>query len=717
MGGDWPARVLAGCRKYWLAGLIILVPLVLIFPNLNAFPYPPHPGAYSDLAVTHYPNAIFLRQELLEHRVVPLWSPAILSGYPFFANPLSGLMYPPGWLALLFPLPAGFNLLVALHLILGAFGLVALLRAEGVGLQPSLLGGLVFILSPKFIAHYGAGHLTLIYAISWTPWLLWASRQQGKGAAGRLLWVQPGVWMAWIILADVRWSAYAGIAWWLYSIAHSHSKLRTVKTLFLHSSLACLLAAPLLIPLLEYASLSTRSLMTSVDILAFSLPPARLLSAAFPDFGGFHEWILYPGGAILCLSLLGIVRIRSSAAIRFWLGLALFCVLVALGGSIPGAELISQLPGVSLLRVPSRALFLLAICLSALVGSVVDVLSKGLPSGELRIARLILVGLSAYVLILLLGIGLISKKLPTNFIWGTGAVLLTCLGILFLLSQKGQRSWGIWFAALSCLILIDLWAVDRSMIVFRPHQEVISEGSPASAWLSSQPDLFRIYSPSYSLPQQTAARARLQLADGVDPLQLENYSRFMAGATGVSRPGYSVTLPSFGDADPGLANAGLTPDTYLLGLLNVRYIASEFEMAAPGLLLREKFDTTRVYENIVSLPRAWVQSEESAQGSQIVEAQVSKWLPNRIDINAQGPGQLILSEIAYPGWRARVDGAPVEIEEAAGLLRAVSLGAGDHQITFRFQPGSLYAGLGLAAIGLGFYFGFSRLQVARESRS
>jgi len=126
MGGDWPARVLAGCRKYWLAGFIILVPLVLIFPNLNAFPYPPHPGAYSDLAVTHYPNATFLRQELLEHRAVPLWSPAILSGYPFFANPLSGLMYPPGWLALLFPLPAGFNLLVALHLILGAFGLAAL---------------------------------------------------------------------------------------------------------------------------------------------------------------------------------------------------------------------------------------------------------------------------------------------------------------------------------------------------------------------------------------------------------------------------------------------------------------------------------------------------------------------------------------------------------------------------------------------------------------
>jgi hypothetical protein len=118
-------------RQYWLAGALILIPLLVILPQLNTFAYPPHPGAFSDLAVTHYPNAYFMQRELVAHRSVPLWSPLIMSGYPFAANPLSGLMYPPGWLALLLPLPAGMNLIAALHRPRGNRD--EFLRAEGAG--------------------------------------------------------------------------------------------------------------------------------------------------------------------------------------------------------------------------------------------------------------------------------------------------------------------------------------------------------------------------------------------------------------------------------------------------------------------------------------------------------------------------------------------------------------------------------------------------------
>ncbi len=104
-------------RKYFLAALFLL-PVMTLLPHLNQFPF--QPGAdYSDLLVTHYPNLLYLQRSLFEWKTIPLWSPAILSGYPFAADPLSSLFYLPGWLALFFSLPLGINLTVLLHLIWG----------------------------------------------------------------------------------------------------------------------------------------------------------------------------------------------------------------------------------------------------------------------------------------------------------------------------------------------------------------------------------------------------------------------------------------------------------------------------------------------------------------------------------------------------------------------------------------------------------------------
>jgi hypothetical protein len=197
----------------------LVLPLLLFLPGLAAFPYPSAEAIYSDLAISHFPNAVFLKNALLEWHQVPLWSPTILSGYPFAANPLSGLWYPPGWLALIFPLPLGFNLLIALHLLWGGIGLQRLLRSEGLVHEAALLGALAFEAMPKVFAHYGAGHLTLLYAIPWTPWLLLAERRayQVPRAAARL--AQPGLVLALIFLADVRWAVFAGILWLAYSLS------------------------------------------------------------------------------------------------------------------------------------------------------------------------------------------------------------------------------------------------------------------------------------------------------------------------------------------------------------------------------------------------------------------------------------------------------------------------------------------------------------------
>ncbi len=73
------------------------------------------------------------------------------------------------------------------------------------------------------------------------------------------------------------------------------------------------------------------------------------------------------------------------------------------------------------------------------------------------------------------------------------------------------------------------------------------------------------------------------LAEGIDPLQLSAYAAFMEKASGVPMEGYSVTLPPFASGRPEVDNRAYLPDARLLGLLNVRYVVSEFELVANDL--------------------------------------------------------------------------------------------------------------------------------------
>ena len=180
---------------------------------------PPGGGAFSDLLITHYPNLLYLRDSIFLTRQLPLWSTLIQSGAPFAANPLSGLFYLPGWFAMLFPLPAGLNLTVAAHVIFGTWGMYKFLRQRQVKEIGSIVGALSFGLIPKFAAHFGAGHITLLYSISWTPWLLFVSGADEQG------W-KTGAIAGLLFLADPRWSIYAGLMW-VSSVSYTHLTLPT----------------------------------------------------------------------------------------------------------------------------------------------------------------------------------------------------------------------------------------------------------------------------------------------------------------------------------------------------------------------------------------------------------------------------------------------------------------------------------------------------------
>jgi hypothetical protein len=690
--------------------IILLIPLMILLPGLRDFAYPLG-SEYSDLAISHYPNMLFLRETLAEGEGIPLWSNTILSGYPFFANPLSGLWYPPGWLLVILPLPLGFNLLIMLHMLWGGLGMYLLLRQRQIHMIPAVAGALAFELFPKFFAHFGAGHITLLFAVSWTPWLLLVEHIQ-EYRPGRAVRLLPALVMGVILLADVRWGLYAGVLWFFYSMylvfpdGYSGAVLvRWIKITTLQALVAVLIAAPLLLPLLEYTRLSTRHIMTADESLILSLPPSNLLGLLYPDLASYAEWAIYPGALALLLAIWTAFTPELRERCRFWIVILVLTLLIALGPDVPiiGTFLkyIVRLPLLNLLRVPTRAVFITGIAFAVLLAEGLQHLLQFQKTGSVQRRfgpALVIVAVTAFAVLLAVGVFTVTGNISIEFIWGAAALTVFCA--LLLLRKAEIFSGKTWLVILLPLMVLDMAGAGYFQLSFRKMEDVFREGKPASDYLAAQDGLFRVYSPSYSLPQQTAAKMGLQLADGIDPLMLQTYALYMDNATGVPRSGYSVTLPPLEDEDIHQTNRNYQPDPKALGLLNVRYVAAEFPLGVEGLILLGRFDSTWIYENEFAFPRAWVQDPSDPVGSNIQEAGELNFSPNQVELSASGPGLLVLAEIYYPGWQVWVNGEKGQIFPVMGLLRGVLLTEPSNHVKFVFKPVWLYLGLGLAAVAI-----------------
>lgn len=80
-----------------------------------------------------------------------------------------------------------------------------------------------------------------------------------------------------------------------------------------------------------------------------------------------------------------------------------------------------------------------------------------------------------------------------------------------------------------------------------------------------------------------------------------------------------------------------------------------------------------------------------AQGDTIFE---TTYAPNELNYHAvsQNGGVAVFSEIYFPwGWKATIDGEPVEIARVNYVLRALKVPAGEHSINFKFEPDTVIA--------------------------
>jgi hypothetical protein len=90
--------------------------------------------------------------------------------------------------------------------------------------------------------------------------------------------------------------------------------------------------------------------------------------------------------------------------------------------------------------------------------------------------------------------------------------------------------------------------------------------------------------------------------------------------------------------------------------------------------------------------------------------EITTYEPSQINLQTHSGGAsiLVLSENAYPGWRAYIDGQSVDVLRVNYGLRGVLVPPGEHHVSFAYRPWSVMGGLLLSLLTVGALIGLSR---------
>ena len=586
---------------------LILGAALLLLLGLRPDSLPFAPGArFSDAALAHWPAALRLRQSVLFNGEFPVWQDTIMGGQPFAANPLNKTAYPFQWLVLLLSPASHLNVLIVLHLLLGGLGMWRWARALGLLPEAAAVSAFTYALAPRALGHLGAGHLDLVYALAWWPWLMLSAGTLGQ--PDRLLRrvLQTGLFAGLLLLADLRLGLFAlalagGYTLWRAACAR---RWRAAWRLLPAGMIAGGLALAVILPLLAWGPYLSRGDLDSRGAALYSLEPPHLVGLALPPRAGTPETFTYLGLVTLTLAAIGLLA--DLRARWFWLAAALVAGVYAFGANGPLWPLLTEaIPALRWFRVPARAWLVVGLCAALLAGYGVQVvmdwsarLRRGAALDRLRALRLAAGGLAGGAL-LCGGFSLAAAGLDPLIGLGTALVgLLTAGTLLLALYGIVPQGWAAW--ALLVILVLDSGWTGAAWLEWRGPE----------SWLRHQDDLAealatadRVYSPNYALEQQVAAEQSLQLFGGVDPFQLRGLAAAITQASGVTTQGYSVVQPPLvgADTDGALetANCGAAPDLGLLAQWRVSHIVSRCPLvaleAAPASL--RVVNHTYVYNN------------------------------------------------------------------------------------------------------------------------
>lgn len=715
-------EIYKGKDKYAI-GVLAGLTLILFGQYLLTWPTPliyPVSSLGTDLHREIWPLAYFVKQSLLTTGELPLWRPYLLSGAPIIGHPVAPIFYPPNWITLIQPIALALNINIALHIFWMGLGTYLYLRWEtGTRWEAALVSAIIFSQAPMWIAHISGGHVPMIAAIAWWPWI-WLGWNRYITTTKTRWIVMVGVGLAAQIMNHGMFIALSLFAIAVFTLAKSIQLRglvykRLIIGWIISLGVAFSLSAIHLLPFLELLRLSTRAAITRQDTGFGSLPIPLIFNALFPPDLKFPEWYLYPGVGALALVLTGLA-LGWSTRERYAMGAFLGGLIMAFGSNTPVFDVFyAVIPGFSVLRVPARWWLFSNFALALLAGWGLE---KWLSRSSSAIPRpkILLIGCGAFYAIMAIFSLIFSTSFPYRVIpSAVGMIVLMSI----LLGAPSKRK----LVLIAAIVFLELWWTSEGLLRPQPASDLQIPSPIITLLKDAAQKGERSFAPYGGFEMSNLAAFNLRAADGYDPFAFDAYSRFATYAGGCDYFSYSATVPPTGSSPTAVQECPhFKPVMQLLNLLNIRYVLLPKPNLIPEATLVLSSGGIWVYQLPSGFGRAFgvtnglvVSADKCPQILGHIDVSAEAVLEEELPFVTQGkpiivvseqatsnsesflvdvtdPGLLIRSESWAPGWTAFVDGRAVDVYRVDCTLQGVWLEPGDQRVTFSYIPNSYILG-------------------------
>ena len=283
--------------------------------------------------------------------------------------------------------------------------------------------------------------------------------------------------------------------------------------------------------------------------------------------------------------------------------------------------------------------------------------------------------------------------------WRSAGFIAAASAVLRLYLKGRMRS-GWMVSVLGVLMVADLWGVDRRYLDdsnFVPARDgsAVFAPQPWETVLSGDKDPhFRVMNLTTSTFNDARTSYRFKSLGGYHAAKLRRYqdlidehlSKMHMPVIGMLNAKYLITSDENGEVRPQVNPYALGNAWYVGKLLVVDGANAESDALMEADLSSEAV-LDRSFEHYVS------DLEPGVAGDAVVT--LTSYSPKALSYKCSSskPGTVVFSEIYYPfGWKASIDGAPVEHFRVNYMLRALNVPAGEHDIEFVFDPDSIRKG-------------------------